>query len=101
MARDAKEDRLIKAKQARAKAEQDVRRVIAEIRESDRRLDTRRKIIIGGAMLELAKRHNTYAVAVNGIVRRLDRQSDKDAFADWDYFEEQSKSDKPDDPEPS
>jgi len=49
-----------------------------------RKLDTRRKIILGGALLERAERgDNTAGQLVDEVVNSLIRKADKAAFADW------------------
>lgn len=87
MARPKKEDQLIKAKQARAKAEQDVRRASKAIKDADRKADTRRKIIIGGYVIAQMAHKPALVKFVGGIVRQLDRPADIDLFSGWDALE--------------
>jgi hypothetical protein len=54
MPRLTTEQRLERAQKAKAKAEAEIRSVAAKMREADRRADTRRKILLGGALLGLA-----------------------------------------------
>ncbi|MEO0666147.1 MAG: mobilization protein [Pseudomonadota bacterium] len=49
-----------------------------------RKLDTRRKVILGGALLDLAERDSGAATLVDRLVRNLSRDQDRKAFADWD-----------------
>ena len=49
-----------------------------------RKLDTRRKVILGGALLDLAERDSSAAAMVDRLVRNLSRNQDRKAFADWD-----------------
>ncbi|MEO1314595.1 MAG: mobilization protein, partial [Pseudomonadota bacterium] len=49
-----------------------------------RKLDTRRKVILGGALLDLAERDSGAAVMVDRLVRNLSLDQDRRAFADWD-----------------
>ena len=49
-----------------------------------RKLDTRRKVILGGALLELAERDSEAAAMVERLVRNLSRDQDRKAFSDWD-----------------
>ena len=49
-----------------------------------RKLDTRRKVILGGALLDLAERDSGAAAMVDRLVRNLSRDQDRKAFADWD-----------------
>ena len=49
-----------------------------------RKLDTRRKVILGGALLDLAERDSGAADMVDRLVRNLSRDQDRKAFADWE-----------------
>ena len=49
-----------------------------------RKLDTRRKVILGGALLDLAERDSGAAAMLDRLVRNLAREQDRKAFADWD-----------------
>ncbi|MEM6339509.1 MAG: mobilization protein [Pseudomonadota bacterium] len=49
-----------------------------------RKLDTRRKVILGGALLDLAERDSGAAAMVERLIRNLSRDQDRKAFADWD-----------------
>ena len=49
-----------------------------------RKLDTRRKIILGGALVDLAQRDSNAAAMVDRLVRNLPREQDQKAFAGWD-----------------
>lgn len=84
MARLSKDEELAKAKQARAKAEQEVRRAKKAIREQERKIDTRRKIILGAAVLDSAARHEGTSKYVQRVIRGLDRDADKAAFEDFE-----------------
>ena len=48
-----------------------------------RKLDTRRKVILGGALLDLAERDSGAAAMVERLVRNLSRDQDRKAFAEW------------------
>jgi len=48
-----------------------------------RKLDTRRKVILGGALLDLAERDSGVAAMLDRLVRNLAREQDRKAFADW------------------
>ena len=48
-----------------------------------RKLDTRRKVILGGALLDLAERDSGAAVMLERLIRNLSREQDRKAFADW------------------
>ena len=48
-----------------------------------RKLDTRRKVILGGALLDLAERDSGAAAMVDRLIRNLSRDQDRKALADW------------------
>lgn len=49
-----------------------------------RKLDTRRKVILGGALIDLAERDSGAAAMLDRLIRNLSREQDQKAFADWD-----------------
>jgi hypothetical protein len=49
-----------------------------------RKLDTRRKIILGGALVDLAERDSNAAAMIDRLVRNLPREQDRKAFEGWD-----------------
>ena len=49
-----------------------------------RKLDTRRKIILGGALVDLALRDSNAAAMIDRLVRNLPRDQDRKAFEGWD-----------------
>ena len=48
-----------------------------------RKLDTRRKIILGGALIDLAARDERAAAMLDRLVRNLPREQDRKAFDGW------------------
>ncbi len=48
-----------------------------------RKLDTRRKIILGGALIDLAARDEGAAAMLDRLVRNLPREQDRKAFVGW------------------
>ena len=48
-----------------------------------RKMDTRRKVILGGALLDLAERDSEAAAMVDRLLRNLPRDQDRKAFAEW------------------
>jgi hypothetical protein len=48
-----------------------------------RKMDTRRKVILGGALIDLAERDSNAAAMLDRLVRNLPRAQDQKAFADW------------------
>lgn len=49
-----------------------------------RKLDTRRKIILGGALVDLAERDSNAAAMIDRLVRNLPREQDRKAFEGWE-----------------
>lgn len=49
-----------------------------------RKLDTRRKIILGGALVDLAGRDSNAAAMLDRLIRNLVRAQDRKAFDGWD-----------------
>ena len=49
-----------------------------------RKLDTRRKVILGGALLDLAERDSGAAAMVDRLIRNLARDQDRKAFVEWE-----------------
>ena len=49
-----------------------------------RKLDTRRKIILGGALVDLATRDSNAAAMLDRLMRNLPREQDRKAFEGWD-----------------
>ena len=49
-----------------------------------RKLDTRRKVILGGALMDLAERDSNAAAMLDRLIRNLSREQDRKAFAEWD-----------------
>lgn len=60
-----------------------------------RKLDTRRKVILGGALLDLASRDDNAAAMAARLIRNLTREQDRKAFTDWQVPSPASVSDKP------
>ncbi len=50
----------------------------------ERKLDTRRKVILGGALVELADRDEGARVMLGRLVDGLGREQDRKAFDGWD-----------------
>tara|TARA_R110000796_G_scaffold47547_1_gene114260 strand:- start:155 stop:454 length:300 start_codon:yes stop_codon:yes gene_type:complete len=48
-----------------------------------RKLDTRRKVILGGALMDLAERDSGAATMLDRLIRNLPREQDRKAFAGW------------------
>lgn len=50
-----------------------------------RKLDTRRKVILGGALVDLAARDDSAAAMLDRLIRNLAREQDRSAFTGWDW----------------
>lgn len=81
------DDELAKAKaeyeKAKAQAKARYDKIKARHTSAERKHDTRRKVILGGALIELAERDAQARTVMNGIIERLSRQQDKKAFEGW------------------
>lgn len=55
-----------------------------------RKLDTRRKVILGGALVDLASRDDRAAEMLERLVRNLVREQDRAAFNGWDRRADES-----------
>lgn len=49
----------------------------------ERKLDTRRKVILGGALIDLAARDSNAAAMLDRLVRNLPREQDRRTFDGW------------------
>ena len=52
--------------------------------EAERKLDTRRKIILGGLLLDAAGKDERYAKVVTALMGRIERDNDRKAFDGWE-----------------
>lgn len=50
-----------------------------------RKLDTRRKVILGGALVDLAARDDGAAAMLDRLIRNLAREQDRSAFVGWNW----------------
>lgn len=50
---------------------------------AERKADTRRKVILGGALMDLATRDSSAAAMVDRLLRNLPRDRDRAAFDGW------------------
>lgn len=67
-----------------AKAREELSRAQAEIKELNRKNETRRKIVLGAMLLADAETQPNIANYVRKLIERLDRPADKAAFQDWE-----------------
>lgn len=80
MPRLTPEEQLQKAEQAKAKAEERLRRAQKAINERERKNDTRRKIILGAALLEFASRNEGTSKFVSQVIKAQSRPQDRAVF---------------------
>lgn len=84
MPRLTPEEQIARAAQKKAKAEETIRRAQKALRDTERKKDTRRKIILGAALLDAASRNESVARFLASIVDRLERPTDRAAFKGFD-----------------
>ena len=70
----------LKASQAKAR----LQTLEARLSEAGRKLDTRRKIILGGLLIDAASKDERYAKVVSALMQRIDRDNDRKAFDGWE-----------------
>ena len=49
----------------------------------ERKIDTRRKVILGGALMDLATRDTNAAALLDRLIRNLPREQDRKTFEGW------------------
>lgn len=49
----------------------------------ERKVDTRRKVILGGALMDLATRDSNAAAMLDRLIRNLPREQDRKTFDGW------------------
>lgn len=69
----------LKAEQARAQYQA----LQARLSEATRKLDTRRKIILGGLLIDAAEKDEKFSRVVEILVSRASRDQDAKAFEGW------------------
>ena len=76
-------ERIEKAKLAVQQARARLQAIENRQSEAERKLDTRRKIIMGGLLLDAAAKDERYAKVVAALMARIDRDNDRKAFDGW------------------
>ncbi|MDQ2802322.1 MAG: mobilization protein [Pseudomonadota bacterium] len=51
--------------------------------EAERKLDTRRKIILGALLLDAATKDDRYVKVISALLARVERDNDRKAFNGW------------------
>lgn len=77
-------DRIEKAKLAVQQAKARLQAIENRQSEAERKLDTRRKIIMGGLLIDAATKDERYAKVVAALMARIDRDNDRKAFDGWE-----------------
>ena len=81
--RDLAETELERAEKRYAQAKARLQALKNRESTRQRKLDTRRKVILGGALMDLAERDSGAAMMLDRLIRNLPREQDRKAFADW------------------
>ena len=76
-------DQLDKARLKATQAKARLQALEARLNEASRKLDTRRKIILGGLLIDAAGKDERYAKVVTALMGRIDRDQDRQAFEGW------------------
>lgn len=77
MPRLSTSERVERARAARDQAEAQLRQATAQMRKEGRRLDTRRKIVLGAALLQVAGKHAAWHDALRRIIANLPERDRK------------------------
>jgi len=76
-------DQLAKAKEKADQAKAHYQALQARLNVAERKLETRRKIILGGLLLDAAEKDEKFARALQVLVGRVSRDQDAKAFEGW------------------
>ncbi len=76
-------EQITKAKLAVQQAKARLQAIENRQSEAERKLDTRRKIILGGLLLDAAGKDERYTKVVSALLARVERDNDRRAFQDW------------------
>ena len=77
-------ERIEKARLAVQQAKARLQAIENRQSEAERKLDTRRKIILGGLLLDAAGKDERYAKVVSALLARVERDNDRKAFDGWE-----------------
>ena len=77
------QDRIEKARLQASQAKARLQALEARLSEAGRKLDTRRKIILGGLLIDAAGKDERFAKVVTALMGRIDRDHDRQAFEGW------------------
>jgi multidrug resistance efflux pump len=77
-------ERIEKARLQAEQAKARLQALEARVGEAERKLDTRRKIILGGLLLDAASKDERYAKVISALMQRIERDNDRKAFEEWE-----------------
>ena len=77
-------ERIAKARQQADQAKARLQALEARASDAERKKDTRRKIILGGLLIDAASKDERYAKVVNALLARVERGNDRKAFDEWE-----------------
>lgn len=74
-----REDALKQVEQAKAR----LAALDARANQAERKADTKRKIVLGGLLLDAAAKDEKFARVVSALMGRITREQDRKAFSGW------------------
>lgn len=77
-------ERIAKARLQAEQAKARLQALEARLNENERKRDTRRKIILGGLLLDAATKDDRYAKVIAALLSRIDRDNDRKVFDGWE-----------------
>lgn len=77
------QERIEKARRKVAQAQARLEAIAARADALERKADTRRKIILGGLLLDAASKDVTYATILTTLMHRIGREADRRPFVGW------------------
>lgn len=78
-----RDERIEAARKKLDQARERLKALEARAVQEERKRDTRRKIILGGLLLDAAAKEERFAALRDELVTRIKRPQDKTAFAGW------------------
>ena len=83
------QENVAKARKRVSQAQARLEAVTARVNEIGRRRDTRRKIILGGLLLDAAQKDPKMEALLGELLTRISRDQDHKAFEGWSLFGEE------------
>ena len=77
-------EQIAKARLAADQAKARLQALEARASDAERKKDTRRKIIMGGLLLDAAAKDERYAKVLTALLARVERGNDRKAFDGWE-----------------